>query len=172
MEVPKTLDGDSGASRWKAFNYRSVHFKTTYAKTVYWGAFYQEQGWKPLLYVVINQQSFFTLENAAARFLLCVHKCEHITLGLMSLHWLPVCYRINFKILLYVLKSLNRLAPTYILNLLFIHNSLRSFRSSDQRMLTIPKTRLKLRGDQTFSIVARKLWNSHSLYVKTNIFWF
>lgn len=51
------------------------------------------------------------VQNAAARLLTGTKKREHITPVLSSLHWLPVKFRINFKILLFVFKSLNGLAP-------------------------------------------------------------
>ena len=38
----------------------------------------------------------------------------HITPWLRALHWLPVAYRIVFKILLLTFKAIHKLAPTYI----------------------------------------------------------
>ena len=39
-------------------------------------------------------------------------KCtEHVTPLVKSLRWLPVCYRIKFKALLLVYKSLNGIGP-------------------------------------------------------------
>ncbi len=68
------------------------------------------------LYVGINQSSLARLQmvqNAAARLLTGVRKREHITPVLISLHWLPVRFRIDFKVLLLVFKCLNGLAPEY-----------------------------------------------------------
>lgn len=48
-----------------------------------------------------------TVQNAAARLQTGTRKYEHITPILLSLHWLPVCFRIEFKILLFVFKVLN-----------------------------------------------------------------
>ncbi len=42
------------------------------------------------------------IQNAAARILTRTRKSEHITPVLRSLHWLPVTFRINFKVLLLV----------------------------------------------------------------------
>ncbi len=68
------------------------------------------------LYIGISQASLACLQliqNTAARVLKGTHKREHITPILASLHWFPVNFRIrpNFKILLFVLKSLNGMAP-------------------------------------------------------------
>ena len=57
------------------------------------------------LYVGISQSELNRLQlvqNAAARLLTGTKKREHITPVLRSLHWLPVRYRIDFKILLFV----------------------------------------------------------------------
>ncbi len=56
-------------------------------------------------------------------------------------------------------KSLNGLAPTYLDALVKRHTSARSLRSSDQQLLTIPRARLKLKGDRAFSVAGPKLWN-------------
>ncbi|KAF7667112.1 hypothetical protein LDENG_00075650 [Lucifuga dentata] len=52
---------------------------------------------------------------------MCTCKRDHISPILTSLHWLLVHYRINFKILLFVFKSLNRLAPPYLSGFLCPH---------------------------------------------------
>lgn len=58
------------------------------------------------------------VQNAAARFLKGKRKFDHATPLLRSLHWLPINFRIDFKILLLVFKSLNDLAPSYLSDLL------------------------------------------------------
>ncbi len=59
------------------------------------------------LYYGVHDKSLDRLQliqNAAARLLTRPRKNKHITPGLRELHWLPVSYRINFKILLFVFK--------------------------------------------------------------------
>ena len=46
-------------------------------------------------------------QNNAARIVTLTRKFEHITPVLIDLHWLPVKYRIMFKVLLLTFKSLN-----------------------------------------------------------------
>ncbi len=53
------------------------------------------------------------IQNAATRILTRTRKSEHITPVLRSLHWLPVTFRIDFKVLLLIYKSLNGLGPKY-----------------------------------------------------------
>lgn len=110
------------------------------------------------LYVGVSGSSITRLQmiqNAAA---LCII--------LASLHWLPIQFRIHFKILLFAFKSLNGLAPPYLSELLHSYKPIRSFRSDDQLLLTVPKTKRKLRGDRAFAASAPKLWNDLPLHVK------
>ena len=47
------------------------------------------------------------LQNAAARLVSKVEKYDHITPALVHLHWLPVTYRVNFKIAMRLLISVS-----------------------------------------------------------------
>ncbi|XP_061086404.1 uncharacterized protein LOC133121220 [Conger conger] len=90
------------------------------------------------LYIGLDQSSLCCLQlvqNAAARLLTGKKKREHITPALTSLHWLPVRYRINLKILLFVFKAMNGLAPTYLSELLNMYTPARSLRSCNQQLL-------------------------------------
>lgn len=121
------------------------------------------------LYVGVSQASLSRLQliqNVAARLLAGTRKREHITPVLASLHWLPVHFRIHFKILLFAYKALNGLAPSYLSDLLHPYAPLKSLRSADQSLLVIPKSRLKQRGDRAFAVVAPKLWNELPPHVR------
>ena len=79
-----------------------------------------------LLYNGLSQQlnsRLQSIQNTAARVVTRTRKFDHITPVLKQLHWLPVCYRIVFKILLLVYKALNGTAPSYISELLKYHTS-------------------------------------------------
>ncbi len=91
----------------------------------------------------------------------------HITPVLASLHWLPVRFRIEFKILLIVLKILHGLAPAYLSELLHVHTPVRALRSSNQVLLDVTRARLKNKGDRAFSVVAPNLWNSLPVHIRT-----
>ena len=45
------------------------------------------------------------LQRVAARLLMSCKRYDHMTPVLVNLHWLPVRYRINFKILLLTFKA-------------------------------------------------------------------
>lgn len=98
------------------------------------------------------------IQNAAARVLTKTKKVDHITPVLKSLHWLPVCQRIDFKILLLVYKALNGLGPKYICDLLINYEPSRPLRSSGTGLLTVPRVRTK-HGEAAFSFYAPTIWN-------------
>ena len=85
---------------------------------------------------------------------------------LRSLQWLPVHYKIIFKILLLTYKALNGLAPDYIKDLLKYNDSRRTLRSSNNRLLDEPRANLKTYGERAFSVAALRLWNKLSLHIR------
>ncbi len=96
------------------------------------------------LYMGISQSNINRLQmvqNAAARLLTGTRRFDHISPVLCSLHWLPVCYRIEFKILLLVFKALSGMAPEYLSDLLNPNTSSRPLRSSEKRVLMVPRSR-------------------------------
>ncbi len=58
------------------------------------------------------------VQNAAARVLTRSRKYDHIIPILQYLDWLPIKFRISYKILWLAYKALNDLAPAYLTNLL------------------------------------------------------
>ena len=58
------------------------------------------------------------VQNAAARLIFQQPKFCHITPVLSQLHWLPIKYRIEFKILLMTFKATHGMAPDYICKLI------------------------------------------------------
>ncbi len=81
------------------------------------------------LYCGLPQTVIFRLQivqNAAARLLTGTKKRDHISPILASLHWLPVNFRIDFKIAVFVYKALSGLAPKYISDLLIPYSPQRA----------------------------------------------
>ena len=69
------------------------------------------------LYVGLSLSSISRLQlvqNAVARFLTSTSRCEHFISVLSSLRWLPVRFRIDFKLLLFVFNAMNGLGPSYL----------------------------------------------------------
>uniref|UniRef100_A0A8C6LAX3 Reverse transcriptase domain-containing protein n=1 Tax=Nothobranchius furzeri TaxID=105023 RepID=A0A8C6LAX3_NOTFU len=100
------------------------------------------------------------IQNAAARLLTKSSRRAHITPVLQSLHWLPVEYRIQFKVLVLTYRALNNQAPSYLSELLSPHTTSRNLRSTSENLLAVPRTRLKTKGNRAFQTIAPRLWNS------------
>ena len=100
------------------------------------------------------------VQNTAARIVCRIGKYERITPVLVDLHWLPVHYRIVFKILLLVYKSINGMSPGYLSDLLQFCKSSRSLRSVSDELLSLQRTATKTYDDRAFTIFAPRLWNT------------
>ena len=89
-------------------------------------------------------------------------KFDHITpvLLIFGLHCHPVSYRIVFKMLLLVFKSLINLSPSYLVNRLSYQSHSRVLRSASKQLLNQPRLITKTYGDKASSVCAPKLWNS------------
>ncbi len=96
------------------------------------------------------------IQNAAARILTRTRQSEHITPVLRSLHWLPVTFRIDFKVLLLIYKSLNGQGPKYIADMLTEYNPNRPLRSLGSSQLEIPRVHTK-QGESALAIMPP--WN-------------
>ena len=115
-----------------------------------------------LLYGVsqITLNRFQLLQNRAARVLTFTPKYAHISNVLESLHWLPVSFRIEYKILFLCFKAQHDLAPGYLKDLLVPYVPSRRLRSSDKALLSTKKSRLVTFGDRSFEVAAPRLWNA------------
>lgn len=108
------------------------------------------------------------VQNSAARVLSRTPYTDHISPVLQQLHWLPVKYRVEFKILLLTYKALHNLAPQYLTQLLQVYTPSRALRSSSSISLVVPRIRLTTMGARSFSYVAPRLWNSLPLDVRNS----
>uniref|UniRef100_A0A3Q3D4C8 Uncharacterized protein n=1 Tax=Hippocampus comes TaxID=109280 RepID=A0A3Q3D4C8_HIPCM len=73
--------------------------------------------------------------------LVLVRGSTYVTSTLASLHWLPVHFRVLFKIVLFIFKSLNDLAPPYLSELIRPNTPSWRLRSADQTLLEVPRTK-------------------------------
>ena len=109
------------------------------------------------------------VQNAAARVIFQIPKFDHITPALIDLHWLPVTFRVQFKLLLFVYKSLRNQSPPYIKDLLSLKPATNyALRSSAQSLLFVPKANCSSLGDRAFAHAAPVLWNSLPLTIRTS----
>ena len=89
----------------------------------------------------------------------CPRFC-HITPVLRDLHWLPVSFCIEFKMMLITYKVLHDRTPIYIQELLQLHTPSRNLRSSNRNLLVKPYFNLNSYGRRAFSVAAPELWNN------------
>ena len=89
----------------------------------------------------------------------CPRFC-HITPVLRDLHWLPVSFRIEFKIMLITYKVLHDRALIYIQELLQLYTPSCNLRSSNINLLVKPYFNLNSYGKRAFSVAVSDLWNN------------
>ncbi len=70
-------------------------------------------------------------QSSAARILTRTKTSEHISPVLESLHWLPIRFQIDFKMILLTYNALHGAAPHYLSQLLTVYPPIRELRSSD-----------------------------------------
>ena len=99
-------------------------------------------------------------QNSAARLVLEASKQESSTNMLITLHWLPVRARIEYKIATICFRVFNNTAPSYINDILCQYVPQRDLRSQDSRLLMEHRSRLKTFGDRSISKAGPTIWNS------------
>ena len=101
------------------------------------------------------------IQNSAAKVVLRKSKRDLTTPLLRELHWLPVKFRIDFKIACFAYHYFDGTLPQYLSSLLDVYKPNRMLRSSiDERVLSCPKVSLKKYGERSFAYQAPHVWNS------------
>ena len=83
---------------------------------------------------------------------------------LRSLHWLPVRFRILFKISLLTYKTLRDKQPVYLHSMLATSILSRLLRSNNDNSLSVPRVKTNT-GARAFHSCAPSLWNNLALSV-------
>ena len=91
------------------------------------------------------------VQNSAARLVTLTSQRESITPILKKLHWLPVQYRIQYKIATIVHKCVYGNAPVYLKDLLESYTPSRTLRSSSEYYLVTSSVNQKSLGTRAFS---------------------
>ena len=99
------------------------------------------------------------VQNMAVKITLGQNKTNSATSCLVQLHWLPIKYRIDFKILSIVHKCLHREAPPYLTRLIQHTTVRREGLSSetDTTRLLVPQTSRKTFTARSFSVLGSQL---------------
>ena len=100
-------------------------------------------------------------KEAAARLITGTGTREHITPVLLSLHWLPVKFRITFKLCVLMHQARIGRAPAYLSDMVTATADLSSrerLRSSNTFRYELPLLKRKF-GERSFSYAGPKAWN-------------
>ena len=111
------------------------------------------------------------VQNAAVRLIFELGLREHVTPGLLQLHWLPVRWRIQFKLCMMMYSIRTAKCPTYLNNMVatIANSSSRSgLRSSTATDLYVtPRLRTKL-GERAFSYAGPAAWNALPVSIRSD----
>ena len=120
------------------------------------------------------------IQNMAAKLIFQQPKFSHNTPLLTQLHWLPVEYRIKFKLLMLTFKGVHKTAPQYICDMFVVRSNRYASRSSTSIQdinfvngnvaseiesnhvicLNVPKTHRETFMDRSLPVAGPVLWNA------------
>ena len=101
---------------------------------------------------------FQKVQNAAARVVLKLRKHESIRQKLINLHWLRINERISFKLLVFIYKCLNSMAPVELTSLLTVHSA----EDCTLRYIFLDS----VHGRRSFQYAAPRLWNALPMAIR------
>ena len=108
-------------------------------------------------------------QNVAARIALGLDRRSHITTALQKLHWLPVKYRVTFKIATIMYQTFHRRCPSYLSDLIAFasaDSNVRQLRSFTTRAAAVKRSRTQF-GRRAFSVAGPDIWNSLPVTIRT-----
>ena len=104
------------------------------------------------------------IQNSLARMVLHASSHSNSLTLLGQLHWLPVEFRIRFKLACLTYKTLTTSTPAYLQPLLSPYIPPRSLRSSGMGLLVEPRCSTVM-GSRAFHFAAPKEWNRLPMFV-------
>jgi hypothetical protein len=106
------------------------------------------------------------VQNSLARVVTRSNLLAHSAPLRQSLHWLPVSFRIEFKINVLTFKTLSTGQPSYLYGVLNKATQSRSLRSNKGLKLFVPRVRTNM-GKRAFSSCGPVLWNKLPLSLRS-----
>ena len=97
------------------------------------------------------------VQNTTARIVARTARHNHITPVLKKLHWLPVKYCAQFKLLAHTHEALHDRSPVYLRDMLQMYTP---GRSQNTQLLIVSKMRTTAYGNRCFNYAAPSLWNA------------
>jgi len=102
------------------------------------------------------------IQNAAARLIFNLRRCDHITEALISLHWLRVPEPIIFKVATLTYRALHDSTPPYLASSFTCVADMphrHRLRSAFTEQLDVPTCRRSTIGGRAFPVARAKVWN-------------
>ena len=99
------------------------------------------------------------VQNCLARVVTKAPRFSHSVPILKRLHWLPVKFRIHFKICAITFRTLKENHPAYLADLLVRPKCSKYLRSTNSNRFVAPRIKTKT-GSRAFSISGPALWNA------------
>ena len=102
------------------------------------------------------------VQNAAARLIFELDTREHVMASLLQLHWLPVRWRVQFKLCCLMHSAFYGKCPDKIANVVSLVDCgrpRRGLRSSSSSDFSLPRLRTKF-GERAFTYAGASAWNS------------
>jgi len=100
-------------------------------------------------------------QNAAARLIFGLRTSDHITASLIQLHWLPIRWRMQYKLCLLMHSIHSGRSPVYLADMVELTSarSTRRLRSTDSGLYDVPRLRTKF-GERAFSFSGPSAWDT------------
>ena len=99
------------------------------------------------------------VQNTLARTVLRQRRFDHVSSSLTQLHWLPIKYRVTFKLATLTHKILHCQQPDYLYQLIDAYTPARDLRSSNRGYLNPTRSRT-VSGSRGFRHSSVAVWNS------------
>ena len=108
------------------------------------------------------------VQNMAAKIILQRNKYESSSKCLKDLHWLPIHYRISFKVITLLVQMYPWIAPSYLEELIKLKKQSRQGLRLEQQIqqLDVPRTRRHTFAARSFRVRGPTLWNQLPEHIK------
>ena len=115
-------------------------------------------------FFVLSVSMLLSLTSEISRELVFkARKTDHVSslFNFMRLHWLPVSYRIQYKLSVLCYQVIRTIVPSYLSDLVQLYVPWRSHRfSANNRILRVPMTNKNYQGQRAFLFAGPVAWNS------------
>ena len=108
------------------------------------------------------------VQNSVARIITRRRLSDHITPVLADLHWLPVQYRIQYKLAVITFKVLTTHEPSYLHDVIRYHAPTRHLRSDGRGLLHVDRANSAF-AERAFRHSAPAIWNSLPQHLITDL---